>query len=89
MIHNKPSIYLNTIEFSIYKNYFFQSDRIQVLLPDYKQEVLNINPQAKVVVIPNAVTEFKYTKAKNKLYKSKVILSWRLEGCQKRKITYN
>lgn len=75
MIHSKPSIYLNTIEFSIYKNYFFQSDRIQVLLPDYKQEVLNINPQAKVVVIPNAVTEFKYTKAKNKLYKSNIIVA--------------
>lgn len=75
MVHNKPSIYLNTIEFSIYKNYFFQSDRIQVLLPDYKQEVLNINPQAKVVVIPNAVTEFKYAKVKNKLYKSNIIVA--------------
>lgn len=45
------------------------------MLPDYKQEVLNINPQAKVVVIPNAVTEFKYAKAKNKLYKSNIIVA--------------
>ena len=75
MVHNKPAIYLNTIEFSVYKKYFFQSDCIQVLLPDYKQDVLNINPQAKVVVIPNAVTDFKYAKSKNKLYKSNIIVA--------------
>lgn len=73
MIHSKPSIYLNTIEFDVYKKYFFQSNYIQVLLPDFEKEVLNAQSNAKVIVIPNAVTDFKDVCIQNKYHRENII----------------
>ena len=73
MIHSKPSIYLNTIEFDIYKKYFSQSNYIQVLLPDFKKDVLIAQSNAKVIVIPNAVTDFKDACIRNKYQRENII----------------
>lgn len=73
MIHNKPSVYLNTIEFDVYKKYFFQSNRIQVLMPDFKKDILKIKANAKIVVIPNAVTDFKDLCSQNKCQRENII----------------
>lgn len=75
MLHNKPSVYLNTIEFDVYKKYFFQSNRIQVLVPDFEKDVLKVKSNAKVVVIPNAVTDFKDVCSQNKYQRVNIITS--------------
>lgn len=58
MLHGKPIRYFNPAVSAAVKSSVESSDVIQVLRPEFVDEVLSVLPNAKVEVIPNVVPQF-------------------------------